>query len=120
VNASQSMQRPPTGKSIVPRLTTDSRRLLQRCGGRPCNCAVDNDRSILKRAAIGNAASAVAPPIVRAALQAPGQPLALDIRRAMEKRSGHDFSRVRVHADALADGSARAVNASAYTVGHEI
>jgi hypothetical protein len=32
----------------------------------------------------------------------------------------HDFSRVRVHADATAAESARAVNARAYTVGHDL
>jgi len=38
----------------------------------------------------------------------------------MEPRFGHDFSRVRVHIDAKASESARAVNASAYTVGRHV
>jgi len=38
----------------------------------------------------------------------------------MEQRFGHDFSRVRVHADAKAQMSAQAVNANAYTVGNDI
>jgi hypothetical protein len=38
----------------------------------------------------------------------------------MEPRFGHDFSRVRVHTDARAASSARAVNALAYTVGEDI
>jgi hypothetical protein len=38
----------------------------------------------------------------------------------MEPRFGHDFSRVRVHADARAADSARAVNALAYTVGRDV
>jgi hypothetical protein len=38
----------------------------------------------------------------------------------MEPRFGHDFSHVRVHTDAKADESARAVEASAYTVGNQI
>ena len=38
----------------------------------------------------------------------------------MEPRFGHDFSQVRVHADARASDSARAVNARAYTVGRHI
>jgi hypothetical protein len=38
----------------------------------------------------------------------------------MEPRFGHDFSRVRVHADAKAAESARAVNARAYTVGRSV
>jgi hypothetical protein len=38
----------------------------------------------------------------------------------MESRFGHDFRRVRVHTDAKAAESARAVNALAYTVGRDV
>jgi hypothetical protein len=38
----------------------------------------------------------------------------------MEPRFGHDFSRVRIHADESAAKSAAAVEASAYTVGHDV
>jgi hypothetical protein len=38
----------------------------------------------------------------------------------MERRFGHDFSRVRVHHDAQAAASARVVGAQAYTVGHDV
>ena len=38
----------------------------------------------------------------------------------MEPRFGHDFSRVRVHADTRAAESARAVKARAYTVGRDV
>jgi hypothetical protein len=38
----------------------------------------------------------------------------------MEQRFGCDFSKVRVHSDAAAEQSARALNAQAYTVGHDI
>ncbi len=38
----------------------------------------------------------------------------------MEPRFGHDFSRVRIHADVQAAASAEAVNARAYTVGHNV
>ena len=38
----------------------------------------------------------------------------------MEPQFGHDFSRVRIHADATAAESATAVNALAYTVGRDI
>jgi outer membrane protein OmpA-like peptidoglycan-associated protein len=38
----------------------------------------------------------------------------------MEGRLGHDFSRVRVHADERAAASARAVTALAYTVGRDV
>lgn len=38
----------------------------------------------------------------------------------MESRFGHDFSQVRVHSGAVAEQSARMVNADAYTVGRNI
>jgi hypothetical protein len=49
-----------------------------------------------------------------------GQPLDLGVRADMEARLGHDFGDVRVHHDARAEESARAVNAHAYTVGPNI
>jgi hypothetical protein len=38
----------------------------------------------------------------------------------MKRRFGHDFSQVRVHTDTRAAESAQAVNAHAYTVGHDV
>lgn len=61
-----------------------------------------------------------APPIVHEALQSSGQSLDLTTRDFFEPRFGHDFSGVRVHADAKAAESARAINAVAYTVGRDI
>jgi hypothetical protein len=63
---------------------------------------------------------AAAPASVDATLAAPGLPLDTALRRDMEWRFGHDFSRVRVHTDAVAEVSARDASASAYTVGHDI
>lgn len=60
------------------------------------------------------------PPIVHEVLRSPGQPLDLNTRAFMEPRFGHDFSGVRVHTDARAARSAKAVNALAYTVGNDI
>jgi hypothetical protein len=62
----------------------------------------------------------VAPPAVHDTLASPGAPLAGTVRAEMEQRLGHDFSRVRVHTDARAAGSAQAVRASAYTVGQDV
>jgi hypothetical protein len=53
-------------------------------------------------------------------LRSAGQPLDRDTRAFMEPRFGHDFSHVRVHADAAAAESARAVGALAYTVGSHV
>gem|GEM_PF-5899356 len=61
-----------------------------------------------------------APPIVRDVLRSPGQPLDAATGAAMEVRFGHGFGHVRIHADAPAAESARAVNAQAYTVGPHI
>jgi len=60
------------------------------------------------------------PPTVHDVLRAPGQPLDTGTRSFMEPRFGHDFSQVRVHTDARAAESARAVNALAYTVGKDV
>jgi Domain of unknown function (DUF4157) len=49
-----------------------------------------------------------------------GQPLDSGVRADMEARLGHDFGDVRVHNDARAEESAKAVNAHAYTVGPNI
>ncbi|MBA2436047.1 MAG: DUF4157 domain-containing protein, partial [Chthoniobacterales bacterium] len=60
------------------------------------------------------------PPIVQQVLRSPGQPLSTATRELMEQRFGHDFAQVRVHTDAKAAESARAVNALAYTVGRDL
>ena len=49
-----------------------------------------------------------------------GHPLGADVRADMEARLGHDFGQVRVHDDAAAHSSAKAMNANAYTVGSNI
>jgi Domain of unknown function (DUF4157) len=49
-----------------------------------------------------------------------GTPLEAPVRAEMEGRFGQDFGHVRVHTDAAADDSAKAVNAQAYTVGSDI
>ncbi len=65
-------------------------------------------------------ASQAAPPIVEEVLRLPGQPLDPATRAFMEPRFGHDFSQVRVHADAQAVESARAVGARAYMAGSHV
>jgi len=49
-----------------------------------------------------------------------GQPLPDSTRAFFEPRFGCDFSRVRVHTDANAADTARAVNARAFTRGHDV
>jgi outer membrane protein OmpA-like peptidoglycan-associated protein len=72
----------------------------------------------LRQEAAGSAQTA--PPIVHDVLRSSGRPLEAPLRAEMEARFGHDFSRVRVHTDARAADSARAVEAAAYTVGRDV
>ena len=57
---------------------------------------------------------------VNRVLTSSGRPLEPALQQDMERRFGHDFSRVRVHAGGEAEQSAREVNANAYTVGHDV
>lgn len=68
---------------------------------------------------VGSATMA-APSAVEDVLSAPGRPLDSATRVFFEDRFGYDFSRVRVHADGKAAGSAQMVDALAYTVGRNI
>lgn len=68
----------------------------------------------------GRGPAEAVPPIVHEALETPGQQLDTATRTLMERRFGHDFSRVRVHNDQVAARSAEAVAAEAYTVGSDV
>jgi hypothetical protein len=100
-------------------------RLLQRkcaCGGSPGadgECAACRKKRLQRQAGAGGR-TPVVPPIVHDVLGSAGRPLATADRAFMESRLGHDFSRVRVHTDAQAARSARAVDALAYTVGSHV
>jgi hypothetical protein len=74
----------------------------------------------LQRRSASQAEPSTVPPIVPQVLSAAGEPLDPTTRAFMEPRFGHDFGRVRVHRDAKAAESAWAVNALAYTVGHDV
>ena len=102
-----AIARQPVAVSPVP-----AAMLQRKCGG-SCHCD-----ACAKKA--GQARTDSAPSIVREVLNGAGQPLDTAARGAMEQRFGHDFGRVRVHADGKADASARAVGASAYAVGPHI
>ena len=88
--------------------------------GGECEECKKNRQATLQRAKTNAALMSAAPPIVHEVLRSPGQPLDVATRSCMEPRFGHDFSNVRVHADAKAAESARAVNALAYTVGRDV
>jgi hypothetical protein len=86
-----------------------------------CNqCDKEKNKQVLQRKSNGGPQPSSIPPIVNQTLSSPGRPLADSTRSAMESRFGHDFGGVRIHDDAVAAESARAVNARAYTVGQDI
>ena len=97
----------------------DSERMLQ-MQAEPKKSLTPVFTGFLQRAAIKPAPEHDVPPIVHEVLRSPGQPLNAATRAFMEPRFGHDFSRVRVHTDAKAAESARAVNARVYTVGENV
>ena len=89
--------------------------------GGECEACQDKRKGTLQRAAVNqHDQHGRVPPIVHDVLRSPGQPLDAHTRSFFEPRFGHDFSQVRVHADARGAESARAVNALAYTVGRDI
>jgi hypothetical protein len=81
---------------------------------------VPSERVQTKRVSPSDIWEMAAPPIVHEVLRSTGQPLDSSTRGFMESRFGHDFSQVRLHTDARAAASARAVNALAYTVGSHV
>jgi uncharacterized protein DUF4157 len=100
--------------------------LLSRCacgGAHPASRDCDNcreDKPDLRRRTNGNHAGGAVPSGVYEVLHSPGQPLDAATRALMEPSFGHDFARVRVHTDAKAAESARAVRAVTYTMGEDI
>ena len=57
---------------------------------------------------------------VERAIKAGGRPMSPGLRLEMERRFGHDFSRVRVHTGDAAAASAEALGADAYTTGPDV
>jgi len=88
---------------------------------RKCAACEEEDKKLqMKSVGVTGRAASDARPIVHDVLRSPGQPLDSPTRAFFEPRFGHDFSRVRVHADGGADRSARSLNALAYTVGRDV
>jgi outer membrane protein OmpA-like peptidoglycan-associated protein len=89
-------------------------------GSAPSWFAATQRFGLIQRRSDGQSPSVTVPPIVHEVLRSPGQPLDAATRAYMEPRFGHDFSKVRVHADGKAAEAARAVDALAYTVGRDV
>jgi hypothetical protein len=95
------------------------------CGGGCSSCQTEqpsqeHQRLQFKHVGPSDAGQIAAPPIVHEVLASPGQTLDTATRAFFEPRFGHDFSHVRVHTNVAAEQSALDVNASAYTVGHDV
>ena len=121
MNMTAQVQPKPTATTSSTPVRTSLLHRKCACGGTPGlngECA-ECRRKRLQRSPV-RAAPATVPPVVNEVLRSPGQPLGADTRAFMEPRFGHDFSKVRVHTDARAAESTRAVNALAYTVGRDV
>ena len=97
----------------------------QRTIGGGCSTCNNKEREVpFQRAAIRHDTAlddnVSVPSVVNDVLHSPGQPLDRGTRAFMEPAFAHDFSAVRVHTDSHAAASAQAVNARAYTVGHNL
>jgi hypothetical protein len=95
------------------------------CGGECPKCQTEQpsqeeEHLHTKRLGTGDWGQTEVPPIVHDVLRSSGQRLDPATRAFMEPRFGLDFNRVRVHTDAKAADSARAVHALAYTVGNDV
>lgn len=75
-------------------------------------------KKLIQRSSMGR--SEVDLPIVHDVLKSPGQPLGISAKSFFEPKFGYDFGKVRVHTDARAAESARALNARAYATGQNI
>jgi hypothetical protein len=113
------------GNRYVQRLLNTT--LIQRdCGCSTCAGAKHPDHDLnrepsgLQRRSAGEAATSAVPPVVHEVLGSAGQPLDGSTRAFMEPRFGRDLQHVRIHNDAKASVSAKAVSALAYTVGQDI
>lgn len=89
---------------------------------RKCASCEEEDAQALqpKRASSAKANATLDAGAAARAVELGGEPLPGALRSYFEPRFGHDFSRVRIHADAEAAAGARAVQARAYTLGRSI
>jgi hypothetical protein len=107
------LQRQPMTTAGAPWLSTIPGMLQRKCGcgqhaggGQCAECSKERSArataggAILQRHTSGNQDSSRVPEIVYDVLRLPGQPLDPATRTFFEPRFGHDFSQVRVHADA--------------------
>ncbi len=106
------------------RIEGDAQALAGRAAGHGRTDVLDPDAVLGLQRSAGNGAVAQLMEEERSpvhdVVNSGGRPIEPDVREDMEARLGHDFSDVRIHDDAAAADSAKAVNAHAYTVGSNV
>ncbi|HMR20576.1 MAG TPA: DUF4157 domain-containing protein, partial [Micropruina sp.] len=106
------------------RIEGDAQALAGRAAGHGRTDVLDPDAVLGLQRSAGNGAVAQLMEEERSpvhdVVNSGGRPIEPDVREDMEGRLGHDFSDVRIHDDAAAADSAKAVNAHAYTVGSNV
>ena len=88
-----------------------------KCRGQQLHRDSDRESSNVKSSDLG---PMVVPPLAYEVTRSSGRALDPAVRGFMEKRFGHNFGRVRIHADAVAAAAAQAVDAKAYTLGEHV
>jgi Domain of unknown function (DUF4157) len=88
----------------------------------PLNRKVENQLEVENNSSFGSNTPQVPQPTLRTALAQPnaGQALDSSLRHELEPQFGHDFAKVRVHADAQADQMAKSLNANAFVTGQDV
>jgi rubredoxin len=120
--AEQVMRMPEpqaSNETKAPKRNTDNP-IQRKCP--ECKLKKEEEEKILQAKEISGSAPEVTPELEASisAVRGGGQPLPESTRAFFEPRFGQDFSRVRIHTDANAAESARAMNAMAFIIGHDI
>jgi hypothetical protein len=86
------------------------------------SCKEEEEGKFVQTTLVGSVGRVIdeVPPIVHEVLRSPGGPLGVATRNFFEPRFRYNFSQVRIHSDAEASDSARAINARAYASGNHI
>jgi hypothetical protein len=108
-----------SSSTLRPRISTGSGAAKKIISRKCSTCDERDEEPQINRKAESSAIPARAPNVM-SVLSSPGHPLDSRTREFMESRFGFDFGRVRIHTDARAAESARALNAQAYTTGSDI
>lgn len=117
---STNTERAGVGDSRWSHLEREADRAADLALSLPDDASAATSRMALSQPSFGHADLEPLPQTVLRTLATPGAPLESGLKSDMERRLGHDFSRVRIHTDFDAANSARELEAQAYTVGDHV